>query len=171
MSSLGTSPWGFLGWEFAPKPVALFSCKALAMNSAKPLLCFNCVPKPGSHRGEGGSTTMILRRARWRSPAQPPSPCLLAEMSPEQGLVSGGAQLQLSPLQPFHQGQYTCLTRGLGAETRKDFMVLVRGRASPLQPGPWGLCLRGEPSSPSCSSASLSPRCSGPPDQQLRGPQ
>ncbi|TRZ13268.1 hypothetical protein HGM15179_013842 [Zosterops borbonicus] len=48
------------------------------------------------------------------------------EMSPEQGLVSGGAQLQLSPLQPFHQGQYTCLTRGLGAETRKDFMVLVR---------------------------------------------
>ncbi|RMB93417.1 hypothetical protein DUI87_30112 [Hirundo rustica rustica] len=48
------------------------------------------------------------------------------EMSPEQGLVSGGAQLQLSPLQPSHQGQYTCLARGPGAETRRDFTVLVR---------------------------------------------
>ncbi|XP_063265782.1 hemicentin-2 isoform X3 [Prinia subflava] len=44
------------------------------------------------------------------------------EMSPEQGLVSGGAQLQLSPLQPFHQGRYTCLAPG----ARKDFTVLVR---------------------------------------------
>ncbi|XP_039576204.1 hemicentin-2 [Passer montanus] len=48
------------------------------------------------------------------------------EMSPEQGLVSGGAQLLLSPLQPFHQGRYTCLARGTGAETRKEFTVLVR---------------------------------------------
>ncbi|KAM9271186.1 hemicentin-2 [Morus bassanus] len=48
------------------------------------------------------------------------------ESSPEQGLVSGGGQLQLSPLQPFHQGRYTCLVRGPGAEMRKDFMVLVR---------------------------------------------
>ncbi|XP_059684707.1 hemicentin-2 [Gavia stellata] len=48
------------------------------------------------------------------------------ESSPEWGLVSGGGQLQLSPLQPFHQGRYTCLVRGPGAETRKDFMVLVR---------------------------------------------
>ncbi|XP_051663785.1 hemicentin-2 [Manacus candei] len=48
------------------------------------------------------------------------------ESSPEQGLVSGGAQLQLSPLQPFHQGRYTCLAQGAGAETRKDFVVLVR---------------------------------------------
>ncbi|KAM7033975.1 hemicentin-2 [Acridotheres tristis] len=48
------------------------------------------------------------------------------EMSPEQGLVAGGTQLQLSPLQPFHQGRYTCLAQGPGAETRKDFMVLVR---------------------------------------------
>ncbi|XP_029816435.1 hemicentin-2 [Manacus vitellinus] len=48
------------------------------------------------------------------------------ESSPEQGLVSGGAQLQLNPLQPFHQGRYTCLARGAGAETRKDFVVLVR---------------------------------------------
>ncbi|KAM7087896.1 LOW QUALITY PROTEIN: hemicentin-2 [Ciconia maguari] len=48
------------------------------------------------------------------------------ESSPEQGLVSGGGQLQLSPLQPFHQGRYTCLARGPGAEMRKDFMVLVR---------------------------------------------
>ncbi|XP_062361457.1 hemicentin-2 [Cinclus cinclus] len=48
------------------------------------------------------------------------------EVSPEQGLVAGGAQLQLSPLQPFHQGLYTCLAQGPGAETRKDFMVLVR---------------------------------------------
>ncbi|XP_041262809.1 hemicentin-2 isoform X2 [Onychostruthus taczanowskii] len=48
------------------------------------------------------------------------------EMSPEQGLVSGGAQLLLSPLQPFHQGRYTCLAQGPGAETRKDFTVLVR---------------------------------------------
>ncbi|XP_014111826.1 PREDICTED: hemicentin-2 [Pseudopodoces humilis] len=46
------------------------------------------------------------------------------EMSPEQGLVLGGAQLQLSPLQPFHQGRYTCLAQG--AEAHKDFMVLVR---------------------------------------------
>ncbi|XP_042642365.1 hemicentin-2 [Tyto alba] len=48
------------------------------------------------------------------------------ESSPEWGLVSGGGELQLSPLQPFHQGRYTCLTRGPGAETREDFMVLVR---------------------------------------------
>ncbi|KAK4811634.1 hypothetical protein QYF61_022727 [Mycteria americana] len=48
------------------------------------------------------------------------------ESSPEQGLVSGGGQLQLSPLQPFHQGRYTCLARGPGAEMRKDFTVLVR---------------------------------------------
>ncbi|XP_074968536.1 hemicentin-2 [Phalacrocorax aristotelis] len=48
------------------------------------------------------------------------------ETSPEQGLVSGGGQLQLSPLQPFHQGRYTCLVRGPGAEMRKDFVVLVR---------------------------------------------
>ncbi|KAM6117600.1 hemicentin-2 [Phoenicopterus ruber ruber] len=48
------------------------------------------------------------------------------ESSPEWGLVSGGGQLQLSPLQPFHQGRYTCLARGPGAETRKDFVVLVR---------------------------------------------
>ncbi|KAM6047554.1 LOW QUALITY PROTEIN: hemicentin-2 [Theristicus caerulescens] len=48
------------------------------------------------------------------------------ESSPEQGLVSGGGQLQLSPLQPFHQGRYTCLARGPDTETRKDFMVLVR---------------------------------------------
>ncbi|XP_039417870.1 hemicentin-2 [Corvus cornix cornix] len=48
------------------------------------------------------------------------------EMSPEQGLVSGGAQLQLNPLQPFHQGRYTCLAQGPAAEARKDFMVLVR---------------------------------------------
>ncbi|XP_075295707.1 hemicentin-2 [Opisthocomus hoazin] len=48
------------------------------------------------------------------------------ESSPERGLVSGGGQLQLSPLQPFHQGRYTCLARGAGTETRKDFVVLVR---------------------------------------------
>ncbi|XP_009989256.1 PREDICTED: hemicentin-2-like [Tauraco erythrolophus] len=48
------------------------------------------------------------------------------ESSPEQGLVSGGEQLQLSPLQPFHQGRYTCLVRGPGTTTRKDFVVLVR---------------------------------------------
>ncbi|KAM8995979.1 hemicentin-2 isoform 2-T2 [Ara ararauna] len=46
--------------------------------------------------------------------------------SPEQGLVFGGSQLQLSPLQPFHQGRYTCLVQGTGTETRKDFLVLVR---------------------------------------------
>ena len=49
--------------------------------------------------------------------------------------MSGGGQLQLSPLQPFHQGRYTCLVRGPGAEMRKDFMVLVRGRASLGQRG------------------------------------
>lgn len=119
-----------LGQGFAPKPVALFSCKASAVNSAQTLLCSNSVPKPGSQGWEGGSTTG-LGRAQRRSTAQPPSPCLLAEMSPEQGLVSGGAQLQLSPLQPFHQGRYTCLAQGPGAEARKDFTVLVRGRASP----------------------------------------
>ncbi|XP_061867610.1 hemicentin-2 [Colius striatus] len=48
------------------------------------------------------------------------------ESSLEQGLVSGGDQLQLSPLQPSHQGRYTCLARGPGTEVRKDFMVLVR---------------------------------------------
>ncbi|KAI6075994.1 Hemicentin-2 [Aix galericulata] len=46
--------------------------------------------------------------------------------SPEQGLVPGGGQLQISALQPSHQGRYTCLARGEGAETRKDFLVLVR---------------------------------------------
>lgn len=76
---------------------------------------------------------MNLGRAEWR---RTPQPCLLAEMSPEQGLVSGGAQLLLSPLQPFHQGRYTCLAQG--AETRKDFVVLVRGRASPRLPAPCG---------------------------------
>ncbi|XP_054704630.1 hemicentin-2 isoform X1 [Grus americana] len=50
----------------------------------------------------------------------------LLESSLEQGLVSAGGQLQLSPLQPFHQGRYTCLAQGPGAETRKDFVVLVR---------------------------------------------
>lgn len=44
--------------------------------------------------------------------------------------MAGGDQLLLSPLQPFHQGRYTCLARGAGTEMRKDFMVLVRGRAS-----------------------------------------
>ncbi|KAM6372038.1 LOW QUALITY PROTEIN: hemicentin-2 [Pluvialis apricaria] len=48
------------------------------------------------------------------------------ESSPGQGLVSGGVQLQLSPLQPFHQGWYTCLARGPGTTARKDFKVLVR---------------------------------------------
>ncbi|XP_049688139.1 hemicentin-2 [Accipiter gentilis] len=48
------------------------------------------------------------------------------ESSPEWGLVAGGDQLLLSPLQPFHQGRYTCLARGAGTEMRKDFMVLVR---------------------------------------------
>ncbi|KAM9176553.1 hemicentin-2 [Mergus octosetaceus] len=46
--------------------------------------------------------------------------------SPEQGLVPGGGQLQISALQPSHQGRYTCLARGEGTETRKDFLVLVR---------------------------------------------
>lgn len=59
-------------------------------------------------------------------------------MSPEQGLAAGGTQLQLSPLQPFHQGRYTCLAQGPGAETRKDFMVLVRGRVSPISVVPAG---------------------------------
>ncbi|XP_010226739.1 PREDICTED: hemicentin-2-like, partial [Tinamus guttatus] len=48
------------------------------------------------------------------------------ESSPEQGLVARGPQLQLSPLQPFHEGRYTCLARGHGADVRKDFLVLVR---------------------------------------------
>ncbi|KAM9256723.1 LOW QUALITY PROTEIN: hemicentin-2 [Cariama cristata] len=48
------------------------------------------------------------------------------ESSLEWGLVSGGGQLQLSPLQPFHQGRYTCLAQGPGTETRKDFTVRVR---------------------------------------------
>ncbi|XP_054077069.1 hemicentin-2 isoform X2 [Rissa tridactyla] len=48
------------------------------------------------------------------------------ESSPERGLVAVGDQLHLSPLQPFHQGWYTCLARGPGTTTRKDFMVLVR---------------------------------------------
>ncbi|KAM6237533.1 hemicentin-2 [Spheniscus humboldti] len=48
------------------------------------------------------------------------------ESSPEQGLVSEGGQLQLSPLQPFHQGRYTCVVQGPGTEMRKDFVVLVR---------------------------------------------
>ncbi|XP_062447296.1 hemicentin-2 [Rhea pennata] len=46
--------------------------------------------------------------------------------SAERGLVSRGAQLHLGPLQPFHQGRYTCLARGPDAEARKDFLVLVR---------------------------------------------
>ncbi|XP_068771088.1 hemicentin-2 [Struthio camelus] len=48
------------------------------------------------------------------------------ESSPERGLVSRGTQLQISPLQPFHEGRYTCLARGADAEVRKDFLVLVR---------------------------------------------
>lgn len=82
--------------------------------------------------------------------------------------MSGGSQLQLSPLQPFHQGRYTCLVQGTGSETRKDFLVLVRGRASCS-----GSSIRGEPSFPSSASpslSSLSPRCSGTPDHQRRGP-
>ncbi|XP_068513036.1 hemicentin-2 isoform X2 [Anas acuta] len=46
--------------------------------------------------------------------------------SPEQGLVPGGGQLQISALQPSHQGRYTCLAPGEGTEMRKDFLVLVR---------------------------------------------
>ncbi|KAM6110387.1 LOW QUALITY PROTEIN: hemicentin-2 [Pterocles gutturalis] len=48
------------------------------------------------------------------------------ENSPEQGLVSVGGQLQLSPLQPSHRGRYSCLARGAGITARKDFVVLVR---------------------------------------------
>ncbi|KAM9594340.1 hemicentin-2 isoform 4-T4 [Morphnus guianensis] len=48
------------------------------------------------------------------------------DSSPEWGLVSRGGQLLLSPLQPFHQGRYTCLARGAGTEMHKDFVVLVR---------------------------------------------
>lgn len=77
-------------------------------------------------------------RAQQREPGEgsaeehdhnPPLPHLLAASSPEQGLVPGGGQLQISALQPSHQGRYTCLARGEGTETRKDFLVLVRGEA------------------------------------------
>ncbi|OWK59760.1 Hemicentin-2 [Lonchura striata] len=64
---------------------------------------------------------------RWARLPPPDSLCSPpSKMSPEQGVVSGGAQLLLSPLQPSHQGRYTCLAQGPGAETRQDFMVLVR---------------------------------------------
>lgn len=133
------------------------------MHSANALLCraptsaLTQVPQPGSWGWEGGSVTTCLGRAQWRTLLQPPSPCLLAESSPERGLVAGGDQLHLSPLQPFHQGWYTCLARGPGTTTRKDFMVLVRGRASPgWWWGPCGPFLREEPSSPSSSLVSFS---------------
>lgn len=73
----GYQPLGcLLGQEFAPRPESLFSCKAPAVNSAKTLLCFNSVPKPG-FRGKGGSVTVSLGRAQRRSTAQPLSPVSL----------------------------------------------------------------------------------------------
>ncbi|XP_067398294.1 hemicentin-2 [Emydura macquarii macquarii] len=48
------------------------------------------------------------------------------ESSVEQGVVSRGGQLQISRLQPFHRGRYTCLARSLKAEARKDFIVSVQ---------------------------------------------
>ncbi|EMP34679.1 Hemicentin-2 [Chelonia mydas] len=50
----------------------------------------------------------------------------LLESSVEQGVVSRGGQLQISRLQPFHAGQYTCLAQSLEAEARKEFVVSVQ---------------------------------------------
>ncbi|XP_023961842.2 hemicentin-2 isoform X1 [Chrysemys picta bellii] len=50
----------------------------------------------------------------------------LLESSVEQGVVSRGGQLQISRLQPFHVGRYTCLAQSLEAEARKDFIVSVQ---------------------------------------------
>lgn len=50
----GYQPLGcLLGQGFAPKPVALLSCKASAVNSAKTLLCSNSVPNLGPRGGKG----------------------------------------------------------------------------------------------------------------------
>lgn len=54
-----------------------------------------------------------------------------------------GGQLQISTLQPSHQGRYTCLAQDRGTEMRKDFLVLVRGEASWGGGGPWALPPRG----------------------------
>nr|XP_032653549.1 hemicentin-2 isoform X2 [Chelonoidis abingdonii] len=50
----------------------------------------------------------------------------LLESSVEQGVVFRGGQLQISRLQPFHVGRYTCLAQSLEAEARKDFIVSVQ---------------------------------------------
>lgn len=42
-------------------------------------------------------------------------------------MVSRGGQLQISSLQLFHEGRYTCLAQSLDAEARKDFIVSVQG--------------------------------------------
>ncbi|XP_025060802.1 hemicentin-2 [Alligator sinensis] len=48
------------------------------------------------------------------------------ESSAEWGVVSRGGQLQISSLQLFHEGRYTCLAQSLDAEARKDFIVSVQ---------------------------------------------
>uniref|UniRef100_A0A8C3XUU2 Hemicentin-2 n=3 Tax=Chelydra serpentina TaxID=8475 RepID=A0A8C3XUU2_CHESE len=50
----------------------------------------------------------------------------LLESSVEQGVVARGGQLQISRLQPFHVGRYTCLAQSLEAEARKEFIVSVQ---------------------------------------------
>uniref|UniRef100_A0A8C4YVD5 Hemicentin-2 n=1 Tax=Gopherus evgoodei TaxID=1825980 RepID=A0A8C4YVD5_9SAUR len=50
----------------------------------------------------------------------------LLESSVEQGVVFRGGQLQISRLQPFHVGRYTCLAQSLEAEARKDFIVSLQ---------------------------------------------
>lgn len=130
------------GLGFAPQPVSPSSCNPAAVRPAlrSPQLSFN---QPGPQGWELGGG---------RAQPQPLLPHLLAASSPEQGLVPGGGQLQISALQPSHQGRYTCLARGEGAETRKDFLVLVRGEARWVGGGPWALPPpRGEPSSSSFS--------------------
>ncbi|XP_040387830.1 hemicentin-2 isoform X3 [Cygnus olor] len=82
--------------------------------------------------------------------------------SPERDLVPRGGQLQISALQPSHQGQYTCLAQDRGTKMRKDFLVLVR-----VAPRILGAGVPSEHSVPEGDGARLECRAEGQPPPQI----
>ncbi|XP_050570610.1 hemicentin-2 [Cygnus atratus] len=82
--------------------------------------------------------------------------------SPERDLVPRGGQLQISTLQPSHQGQYTCLAQDRGTEMRKDFLVLVR-----VAPRILGAGVPSEHSVPEGDGVRLECRAEGQPPPQI----
>nr|XP_047909504.1 hemicentin-2 [Anser cygnoides] len=82
--------------------------------------------------------------------------------SPEQDLVPRGGQLQISALQPSHQGRYTCLAQDRGTEMRKDFLVLVR-----VAPRILGAGVPSEHSVPEGGGVRLECRAEGQPPPQI----